>query len=364
MAPNYEGKGAVTGRICRDLDDTGKHVVNVRVGGPNAGHTVLGHCPPSCESSPDGDGHAVAEHPWRLRQVPVAAVTCPEASLVIAAGSEIDPTVLQQELSDLDAAGYNATDRLMIDRSATVLEPHHIDAEALADLNVKLGSTAKGIGAARAERIWRTATTWGQYVTDDMSFDTTAYLHRALRGNDAVVVEGTQGYGLGLHTEQYPFVTSGDCRAVDFLSQAGVSPWALQCVQHDLKVVVCLRPHPIRVAGNSGRLLGETSWAKLGLPAERTTVTQRIRRVGGWDAVMARAAVAANGGPREGVVWAALTMMDSVDPALSGDDSIRRQLHTVEAAKPFLDSIGLSTRDLGYVGTGPSTALVNERMYY
>jgi len=373
LAPNYEGKGAVTGRICRDLEERGVNVVNVRVGGPNAGHTVLGKCPPSC-----GAACGAGKHAWRLRQVPVAAVTALGARLVIAAGSEVDPDVLAAELAALDAAGYGASDRLTVDQSATVLEWGHRDMESRSDLAARLGSTAKGIGAARSERVWRTARTWGEYVKDVggqpfdcvMWADTSAYLRIVLATDDhAVVIEGTQGYGLGLHTDNYPFVTSGDCRAIDFMSQAGVSPWQLKCVEHDLKVVVCARPYPIRVAGNSGSLKNETDWQSLGLPVEHTTVTQKVRRVGQWDPELVRAALRANGArpERAGVVWLALTMMDSVEPELRGSDWGQTgwvQRGVPASTIPLMQSLGVDSRHLGYVGTGPDTAIVNERMYY
>lgn len=366
-----EGKGAVTGRICADMAKRSYNVVNVRVGGPNAGHTVIGNCPPDC-----GAACGAGKHPWRLRQVPVAAVADRGATLVIAAGSEVDPDVLAAELRDLDAAGYGATERLKIDRSATVLVARHREEESHSDLRERLGSTAKGIGAARSSRIWREAQTWGEYVKNEGRpeleyldvYDTAASLHHALTtSGHAVVVEGTQGYGLGLHTENYPFVTSGDCRAIDFLAQAGVSPWAMRYPDEDLKVVICMRPYPIRVAGNSGGLLGETTWEALGLPVEHTTVTQKVRRVGEWDPELGRAALAANGGARQGVVWVALTMVDSVEPEIAGNNWGQTgwfQRSAPVSTSPLLESLGLDSRCLGYVGTGPDTAIVNERMYY
>ncbi len=358
-----EGKGAVAGRICADMGAQGRNVVCVRVGGPNAGHTVMGLCPEGCED------HGLGEHPWRLRQVPVAAVTWPKAALVIAAGSEVDETVLLAELDALDSAGYRATQRLVVDRMATLLEPAHIEQEVDRGLNTRIGSTAKGIGAARADRIWRSADLWESVGGDPQyAADTAPILAAALRSDSAVVIEGTQGYGLGLHTDNYPYTTSGDCRAIDFLAQAGISPWMRSgpFTGVDLKIVVCLRPYPIRVAGNSGELKGETTWDELGLPEEHTTVTQKVRRVGEWDADLAIAALAANGGPREGVVWVALTMMDSVESVIAGAHGqvpSWRAPNTPKSAHEHMRSLGLTTSHLGYVGTGPDSALVNREMY-
>ena len=50
------------------------------------------------------------------------------------------------------------------------------------------------------------------------------------------------------------------------------------------------------MAGNSGPLKGETSWEELGLEPERTTVTNKVRRVGDWDPELLEEAIRANGG--------------------------------------------------------------------
>lgn len=331
MALYSEGKGAVAGWISRSYANLDRAVMGVRVGGPNAGHTVYGNCPYGGDCASMGDAHKGCNefgHPWALRQVPVAAVTNPTASLVIAAGSEVDPDVLWNELNDLDRAGYSPWDRLMVDASATVLSESHRQIEAGKDLQRRLGSTAKGIGAARAERIYRDARTVGEAEEFETAAweqldvgNTIEWIEDVLDSGGHVVVEGTQGWGLGLHTEYYPFVTSGDCRAIDFLAQAGISPW-----RHlpggrppELRIVVCFRPYPIRVAGNSGPMRGETSWGELELSPEFTTVTQKMRRVGEWNPTMVESAIAANGGLGEHMVLA-LTMGDHIVPALEGKD--------------------------------------------
>jgi adenylosuccinate synthase len=79
------------------------------------------------------------------------------------------------------------------------------------------------------------------------------------------------------------------------LAETGLSP-----VDVD-EVVLVIRSFPIRVGGNSGPLPGETSWeeiaASLGTKSdlrEYTTVTNRLRRVGRFDADLVRRAVACN----------------------------------------------------------------------
>jgi adenylosuccinate synthase len=306
-----EAKGAVAAYLAAVWAGP---TVGVRVAGPNAGHTVYGDPPPELAGSYDPGAYA-----WRLRQVPVAAVADPEAVLVIAAGSEIDPDVLAAEVKALDSAGYKVSDRLYIDASATVIEAQHVHREQISSLTKRLGSTAKGIGAARADRVWRFAKTWGQIGPSTSEWtnklgleDTAGIISVSLLQGQHVIIEGTQGYGLGLHTDNYPFVTSSDCRAIDFLAMAGISPW--DPAVGSLDVWVVLRTRPIRVAGNSGEIKGETSWEALGLPEEHTTVTQKVRRVGEWDADLAKRAIVANGRH----VKVALTMLDQVFPEVTG----------------------------------------------
>lgn len=303
-----EAKGHVADQLSRP-DVAGDNVVVVRVAGPNAGHTVYGQCPSDCQ--PDAShmsGDLWIGHPWRLRSVPVGAVSNRNADLVISAGSEIDDSVLLDEVTALDTAGYQVSSRLRIDAQATLLEPRHIKEEVDAEIQKRLGSTAKGIGAARADRLWRLAALWGDPHAPEDRVDTAEYLRARLSQGATVIIEGTQGYGLGLHAGHYPQCTSSDCRAIDFLAMAGVSPWMPEV--DEFGVWLAARVRPIRVAGNSGYIKGETSWAELGLPEEHTTVTKKVRRVGEWDGDLVRRAVIANGGAP--IVRVALTMVDSI----------------------------------------------------
>lgn len=322
-----EAKGHVADQLSRP-EVAGDNVVVVRVAGPNAGHTVYGQCPPECVAGRRGEDHFSGDkwigHPWRLRSVPVGAVSNRDADLVIAAGSEIDYDVLMSEVIALDSAGYQASARLLIDDQATLLEPKHIDREVEDGIQKRLGSTAKGIGAARADRIWRYAKTWGEHVslaTADARADTAEFMRNRLAQGATVIIEGTQGYGLGLHAGHYPQCTSSDCRAVDFLAMAGLSPWAPEVTEFG--VWVAARVRPIRVAGNSGPMKGETTWQDLNLPEEFTTVTKKVRRVGEWDGDLVRRAVIANGGAP--VVRVALTMVDTVFPKMINAEGLYPQ---------------------------------------
>lgn len=286
-----EGKGAVAALLTARYA-VGNDVLCVRVGGPNAGHTVV---------DPQGNK-------WPFQQLPCGTLV-PGVRLAVAAGSEIDPTLLEKECARADQEGYEASLRLTIDRSATILEERHSlqetagQAHGEAGLTARIGSTGKGVGAARADRIMRNAEIWGGWS------DVSRLAAGTLSNNGVVIVEGTQGYGLGLHGDHYPHCTSGDCRAIDFLAQSGISPW--QPGVDELEIWVVARTFPIRVAGNSGDLKDEITWDEIGVPPEQTTVTHKTRRVGRFDPEMLAEAVRANGGGKsDGSVRIALTMAD------------------------------------------------------
>jgi adenylosuccinate synthase len=133
------------------------------------------------------------------------------------------------------------------------------------------------------------------------------------------------------------------------LSQAGISPWDRAVDVFD--VWVTARTYPIRVAGNSGPLENETSWEQLGLEAERTTVTQKIRRVGHFDSKLVRDAVVANGGAP--TVKIALTMFDYIFPELKNQAQI--DILSEEQAKYITDIESATGASVKLVGTGPST---------
>lgn len=331
-----EGKGA----ICAALHHRHRFTHAVRVGGPNAGHTVIGD-----------DGIA-----WALRQLPVAAVADPSCMLVIAAGSEIDPTVLVDEVVQLDQK-YKVADRLFIDMHATLVD----EQSKYLETDIQTGTTGKGIGGARARRALRIAS----LVKDErnrlggLRIIDTQRLLRSIEPS-SILIEGTQGYILGSHAGHYPHATSGNCRAVDFLAMTGLPP-------QPIYVINTLRYNPIRIAGNSGYLLNETTWEELGLDAELTTVTKKIRRVGAWNPEWAAASCDANKGP--GGCELALTFMDYPYPILHAKAGIAKAQSQMQLEFPaqialpdgcwaFLRAVQADTGcRVRFLGTGPDSVI-------
>lgn len=339
-----EAKGHVTQRLVDRAITNHEHVVNIRVAGPNAGHTA---------HTPDGTKQA-------FRQLPVGALR-PGVACMIAPGSEVSAPVLLEEIDRaIRFADFDPT-KLWVDINATLLEEHHVQAEA--GMHEATGSTGKGIGAARADRAMRHARRVGDdgvliAALRDLGVNATDTVDELLYSTslDRIIIEGTQGYGLGLHTVYYPFVTSSDCRAIDFLAMAGVSPWYWADEGGRFTVWAVARVYPIRVAGNSGPLFGETTWEALGLPEEYTTVTQKVRRVGQWDDVLAWLAVEANGGPSQ--VKLAVTMLDQMFPDVAGIEDAAK-LAEFEEVSAWLSRASTSSggATVGMVTTGPNTGV-------
>lgn len=341
-----EGKGHVVAQLAQRDGLAGKRATLVRVAGPNAGHTVY-----------DWQGRK-----WAMRQIPAAAVTRTDAKVVIAAGSEIDPDVLRSEITALEDAGIPIRGRLYIDHQATVLTQNHKGIEQAMNMTENIGSTAKGIGAARSARVMRQAPIASEAL-GMATVDTARILRADLLDSVNVYIEGCQGYGLGLHAGYYPFCTSSDCRAVDFLAMAGLSPWMVPSTK--LEVWVTLRTHPIRVAGNSGPMAHETTWEALNdmtdgyIKPEVTTVTKKVRRVGMWDPRLAEQAVIANGGgagQSNIVVRVALTFIDYIDPTMAESTRIVTGLAR-EFIQKVEDETGVSVE---MITTGPRTAIFKE----
>lgn len=329
-----EAKGHIVQRLTEQHQQRQHMVEVIRVAGPNAGHTGY-----------DRNGNR-----WALRQVPVAAVTPGPVMLGIAPGSEIDPGVLLDEIDNLTDAGLMDGKTMWVSEEATLIEPTHIAQESShgSDLPRRIGSTGKGIGAARSSRIWRMAKRLrdSDWLMEQL-IERGVTARPSLFTPQRVIVEGTQGYGLGLHAGYYPKCTSSDCRAIDFLAMAGISPWSFD----NVRVHVVARIFPIRVAGNSGPLLNETSWDELGLEPEYTTVTQKVRRVGYPDWPLVAEAVRANGGSP--TVRLAITMLDQQFPHLR-DTHLTGDI--AEEVLTYLKSIQYETgARIEWVTTGPNT---------
>lgn len=285
-----EGKGKVAHHIARRM----KASAVVRVGGTNSGHTVVD----------------VRGHTYSLRQLP-ASVMAPDTIAILPPGAIVDPDILFDEIEQLGLG----PDRVVVSPLATLISTEDRESERRAGLIDRLGSTGSGTGAALSRRMARggdTALAGSERRLQPYLGDTTAMMRAMLKRGERIVIEGSQGFGLSLlHGPEYPKATSRDTTAATFVGEAGLSP----CDVDDVTLVI--RCHPIRVAGNSGRLEHETTWSAIAdramLPpdfVELTTATRKVRRVGEFETAVVGRAIAANAPTR-----IVLNHVDYVDPA-------------------------------------------------
>lgn len=266
-----EGKGNIVAFLANEYD------VLLRVGGPNAGHTVALR-----------QGKAVHH------QLP-SGTAFSDAKLLLGPGMTIDVEGLLREIRDFDIQ----PGRLFIDPKATIIEEVDREEEAGGVVGA-IASTGSGSGAAKARRIRNRGNAkqpvrLARDVPELRAYlgSTEDHLELAYRGH-SVLLEGTQGSALSLYHGPYPHVTSRDTNVAGCLAEAGISPSRVR------KILMVVRTTPIRVgdpdgdSGNtSGHMKHETSFPEIAersglvadqvVAAEKTSTTKRNRRVGWFE---------------------------------------------------------------------------------
>ncbi|QDP46888.1 MAG: putative adenylosuccinate synthetase [Prokaryotic dsDNA virus sp.] len=287
------GKGAVAGFMSR----LKKYDVAVTAWMPNAGHTYI----------------TANKHKMVHTALANACVSPSLKWVLIAPASVLDVKALLREASEAVAAGYMKQGVcIAVHENATILKPEYSQFER--DNIKSIGSTQKGSGAAIMAKITRDpqkSVTAGQYYPHGMiggtecgSVEVRVVKHaeykEILREGKTILLEGAQGYSLGVHTGFYPFTTSRECTIAQLCSDCLVSPDAITTV------FGCARTYPIRVANRfaDGVMTGwsgphykdqyETTFDSLGQETEKTTVTKLPRRVFSWSRTQVSEAIEAN----------------------------------------------------------------------
>ena len=271
------GKGLLAGFLSLRND----YDVVVSANMPNAGHTFV-----------DKDGIA-----WVHKVLPSGVYSKNLKSIMVGPGAVFDPRQLSKELNYLSQQGITA--EVVIHPHAAVLFPEHREAEA-AGLN-HIASTMQGSMEAMVQKLRRgenanTVENCMSSIPLPAKIVSVTEWNTIMRDAREILVEGSQGYSLGLNAGFYPYCTSRDCTVWRLLADAGVMVGA-----HQLKVIGSARVHPIRVGNTPGGFSGdhyedqeELSWEKLGQTPEKTTVTQRVRRVFSFSEIQIRDAMLAN----------------------------------------------------------------------
>jgi adenylosuccinate synthase len=309
-----EGKGKVT-----DLLSEKAHIVVRYQGGNNAGHTVENK-----------------QGKFALHLVP-SGIFNRDVIAIIGNGVVIDPTVLREEIDDLEKRGVS-TANLKVSGKAHLIMPYHIMLDHVQETRLgkgKIGTTGRGIGPAYSDKAARQGVRM-QDVLDPSGFrervmtmmkakaevmartyeedvssleadceryiaateslrqyvdDTDLLVWRALREDKSVLLEGAQGTLLDLDHGTYPYVTSSNPVAGYGCVGAGIGPIELSEVWGVAKAYqtrVGEGPFPTELTDTTGETLRE-------LGHEFGTTTGRPRRCGWLDLVALRYAARVNG---------------------------------------------------------------------
>lgn len=272
-----EGKGHLSSYLAPEYD------VLVRVGGPNAGHTVHQRSGAvTYYQLPSGTRHS-------------------EAKLIIGPGAvlNVDKLLLEIKSARID------TDRVCIDPQAMIIESADVLGEE--DLLSGIGSTRQGVGFASSRKVLRNASDPPVRLAKDVQelypfiVETREILDLAFSKGWKVFLEGTQGTGLSLHHGSYPFVTSRDTTVSGCLAEAGIAPSRVR------RTIMVMRSYPIRVGGKeySGPMGRALSFAEISRRSgqsvsklrktERTSTTNRPRRIAEFSWAQLRQSSSING---------------------------------------------------------------------
>lgn len=337
-----EGKG----KIIDILTSQAKHVVRSQ-GGNNAGHTVI-----------------IDQEEYKLHLIP-SGILHPHTNCYIGAGTVIDPEILIQEIEGLENRGVHIKGRLWISPSAHVIFPYHRTLDLLLEQKKGercIGTTGRGIGPCYADKASRLGIRMGELVRPDifgkvlrsvlqlkneelsklfgeekMNFDdiqkkyslfaeilkpfisdVEQLINQAIENNENVLFEGAQGTFLDISLGTYPFVTSSNTIAGGICAGAGIGPTR---IDHTIGVIKAYTtrvgngPLPTELQENENFLDHRQA-------REYGTTTGRKRRIGWFDAVLARTAVRLNG-----IDSIALTKLDILDHLEQIKICVGYQLH-------------------------------------
>lgn len=309
-----EGKGKVVDVLTPDYK-----VIARFQGGPNAGHSLVF----------DGEGFV-------LHTVP-SGIFRPDSVNIIGNGVVIDPVILMDEISSIEAKGGDISGKLFIAKRAQLILPTHRMLDAASEAakgKEKIGSTLKGIGPTYMDKTGRNGLRVGDILSpefksryealkqkhfgllkqyDGFTFDISEYeqkwfeaveslkkfefidseltVNRYIDEDVAILAEGAQGSMLDIDFGTYPFVTSSNTMAAGVCTGLGVAPNKVGKVMGIFKAY-CTRvgsgPFPTELFDETGERLRS-------IGHEFGATTGRPRRCGWLDLVALKYAVMMSG---------------------------------------------------------------------
>jgi adenylosuccinate synthase len=323
-----EGKGKVIDYLSERAD-----MVIRSQGGNNAGHTVI------------------TEYGEFKFQLMPSGILHPDCICIIGNGVVVDPIVLLREISQLRERGIDPKNLVISERAHMVMRYHplfdQLEEDARGD--DRLGTTWRGIGPAYADKIRRIgfrigdlqkeafmrkklafvvgqvknpiltklygkeAYDWESMLAEYMGYakeldpyikDTFPIIQDALDRKANILLEGAQATMLDLDFGTYPYVTSSNPTAGGALTGSGIAPTKVDLTIGVYKAYtsrVGYGPFPSELLDEVGDQIRERGH-------EFGTVTGRARRIGWFDAAIARYSARVNG-----VGVAALMRLDILD---------------------------------------------------
>jgi len=323
-----EGKGKVIDYLAAKAD-----MVIRSQGGNNAGHTVI---------TEDGE--------FKFQLIP-SGILYPQCTCVIGNGVVVDPIVLLKEITQLRERGIEPKNLIVSERAHMVMRYHplfdQLEEEVRGD--DRLGTTWRGIGPAYADKVRRIGFRigdlqkeafmrkklafvvdqvknpiltklyerepydWESMVGEYMGYakqldpyikDTFPLIQEALDRKANILLEGAQATMLDLDFGTYPYVTSSNPSAGGALTGSGIPPTKVDLAIGVFKAYpsrVGHGPFPSELTDDVGDQIRERGH-------EFGTVTGRARRIGWFDAAVARYSCRLNG-----VSVAALMRLDILD---------------------------------------------------
>lgn len=316
-----EGKGKIVDVLTPNYD-----IIARFQGGPNAGHTI------------EFDGKKFILH------IIPSGIFNPGIKNLVGNGVIIDPFIIRREIENLEHAGINARENLLVSKKAHLIMPTHrmIDAASEASKGKeKIGSTLKGIGPTYTDKISRSGLRVGDIFKSDfqekynalknkhkeiLSFYEFDYMNTELDGfkfedyekqwmnaidfmrklnvinseyfingelkkGKKVLAEGAQGTMLDIDFGSYPFVTSSNTITAGVCSGLGVAPSRIGEVFGVFKAY-CTRvgggPFPTELEDTDGDTLRNVGH-------EFGSTTGRPRRCGWLDLVALKYSIMLNG---------------------------------------------------------------------
>lgn len=229
------GKGKFVGTFAR------KNKVDVAINQnmPNAGHTFVFN-----------NGRKII-----TTHLPIAVVSPDVEYLVIGPDAIIDPEILNKEIKEYSDLIGNR--KIYIHQNAGIVKPEHKKLEL--EL-IRSGSTFKGAGAARCDKILRikgchaNEFNFGETKNKIEIIDNSFFLNlltakEPFNRKINVLCEMSQGFDLDIDfgiDQQH--VTSRPCDPAYFMSRVGLAPLLYG---NNVKKHMIIRPYPIRISNNT-----------------------------------------------------------------------------------------------------------------